>query len=229
MKFSNYFTRLEKVLFLSSLFTIVFSFVIFDRENYLSLFSSLIGITSVMFCAKGNPLGHVFGIAFSIFYAIISFSYAYYGEMITYLFMTLPMALFSLVSWLKNPFKENKAEVRVGTVGKKDILQTVIFSIAVTVIFYFILKYLNTTNLVISTFSITTSFAAAFLSYKRTEFYALAYTLNDIVLIIMWILASIEDISYLSVIICFVTFLVNDIYAFLNWRRIRSRQALTEN
>ena len=204
MKLSNYFTRAEKIIFLSSFFLIISSFILFDRENYFSLFSSLTGITSVIFCAKGNPLGHVFGIIFSIVYAIISFSYAYYGEMITYLFMTLPMAAFSLVSWLKNPFKENKAEVTVGTIGKKDILQTIVFSISVTIIFYFILKYLNTTNLLISTFSITTSFAAAFLSYKRTEFYALAYGLNDIVLIILWTLASIEEISYLSVIICFL-------------------------
>ena len=229
MKLSNYFTRAEKIIFLSSFFLIISSFILFDRENYFSLFSSLTGIISVIFCAKGNPLGHVFGIVFSIVYAIISFSYAYYGEMITYLFMTLPMAVFSLISWLRNPFRENKAEVTVGTIGKKDVLQTIVFSISVTIIFYFLLKYLNTTNLVISTFSITTSFAAAFLSYKRTEFYALAYGLNDIVLIILWTLASIEDISYISVIICFVAFLVNDIYAFINWRNMRKRQALTEN
>ncbi len=229
MKISNYFTRAEKVIFLSSFFLIISSFILFDRENYFSLFSSLTGIISVIFCAKGNPLGHAFGIVFSIVYAIISYSYAYYGEMITYLFMTLPMAVFSLVSWLKNPFRENKAEVTVGTIGKKDVLQTIVLSISVTIVFYFILEYLNTTNLVISTFSITTSFAAAFLSYKRTEFYALAYGLNDIVLIILWTLASIEDISYLSVIICFVAFLVNDIYAFINWRNIKKRQALTKN
>ncbi len=225
----NYFTRFEKFLFSCSFLLIIFSFLLFDRENYLSFSSSLVGVISVAFCAKGNPLGHVFGIIFSIFYSIISFSFAYYGELITYLFMTLPMAVFSLVSWLKNPHKENKAEVAVGKIGKKDVLQTIIFSIIVTIAFYFILRYLNTTNLLISTISITTSFAAAFLSYKRSEFYALAYALNDLVLIILWILAVLEDTSYISVIICFVVFLVNDIYAFLNWRKMKMRQALTEN
>ncbi len=223
----NYFTRAEKIIFFSSFFLIISSFLIFDRENYFSLISSLIGIVSVFFCAKGNPLGHVFGIFFSIFYAIISFSFAYYGEVITYLFMTLPMAVFSLVSWLRHPFKENKAEVAVGRIGKKDIAQTIFLAIAVTVLFYFILKYLGTANLLISTFSITTSFAAAFLSYKRSEFYALAYGLNDLVLIVLWILATIKDISYISVIMCFVAFLINDIYAFINWRSMKKRQALT--
>ena len=44
-------------------------------------------------------------------------------------------------------------------------------------------------------------------------------------LIVLWTMATISDISYLSVIICFVMFLVNDLYGFINWKRMQKSQA----
>ena len=49
--------------------------------------------------------------------------------------------------------------------------------------------------------------------------------MNDIVLIILWVIAVLRDPSYVSVIICFLVFLVNDLYAFVNWGRMKRRQA----
>ena len=144
--------------------------------------------------------------------------------MITYIGMTLPMCVFALVSWLKNPYKDNKSEVAVAKLKKKDIPLIIISALAVTIAFYFILKHFNTANLLPSTFSVTTSFIAAFLTYKRSPFFALAYATNDIVLIVLWVLATKEDISYISVIICFVVFLFNDLYGFSNWLRMQKRQ-----
>jgi len=94
----------------------------------------------------------------------------------------------------------------------------------ITFIFYYILAYFNTANLILSTISVTTSFIAVYLTFRRSAFYAIGYAANDIVLIILWILATISDISYLSVAICFVLFLINDIYGFINWSRIQKRQ-----
>jgi len=99
-----------------------------------------------------------------------------------------------------------------------------VLTIAVTIIFYFVLKYLGTANLLVSTFSVTTSFVAVFLSYKRSPYFALGYAFNDIVLIILWILASVTDMSYLSVVICFIIFLVNDLYGFYNWKKMQRKQ-----
>ncbi len=223
-KMINYFSGTEIILWCVSVFSIIISFFIFDRSNYLTLCASLIGVTSLIFCAKGNPFGQVLMIIFSIIYGIISYSFSYYGEMITYLGMTLPMSVFSLVTWLKNPYKNNKAEVKVDKLKGKDIRLMVICTLAVTVAFYFILKHFNTANLLPSTISVATSFIAAFLTFKRSPFFALAYATNDIVLIILWIMATKEDISYISVIICFVVFLFNDLYGFFNWLKMQKRQ-----
>lgn len=220
----NYFTQFEIALWTISVAIILVSFFAFDGQGYLGLASSLVGITSLIFCAKGNPLGQVLIIIFSVIYGIISYSFAYYGEMITYLGMTAPMAIIALIAWLKNPYKGKKSQVLINKTHAKDLLIILAITIVVTIVFYFILKAFNTANLFISTISIATSFYAVCLTYRRSVLYAVAYGLNDIVLIIMWIMATIEDIEYLSVVICFVVFLINDIYGFINWSRMKKAQ-----
>lgn len=223
-RFINYFTKGEILLWLASVLLIVISFVMFDKENFLTLAASLIGVTSLIFNAKGNPFGQLLMVIFSILYGIISFSFAYYGEMITYVGMTGPMAAFSLISWLKNPYKGKKSEVEVNHISKKECVFMMLLTLAVTVAFYYILRYFNTANLFLSTLSVTTSFIAVYLTFRRSAYFAIAYAANDIVLIILWILATVKDISYLSVIICFAVFLINDIYGFISWQRMSARQ-----
>ena len=220
----KYFTKAELSLWGSSVALVLLSFLIFDRVNYMTLAASLIGVTSLIFNAKGNPIGQALMIIFSLLYGIISYRFAYYGEMATYLGMTAPMALFALISWLRNPYKGNKAEVAVNRIGAVEWVLMLILSAAVTVAFYFILDHFGTANMLPSTISVTTSFIAVYLTFRRSPYFALAYAANDIVLIVLWILASIEDISYLSVMICFLLFLVNDIYGYISWKKMEQRQ-----
>ncbi len=222
----NYFTKFEIGLWTSSVLLILISFCIFDRENYLTLLASIIGATFLIFNAKGNPIGQLLTMVFGLLYGIISYGFAYYGEMITYLGMTFPMAFIALVSWLKNPYKNNKSEVKVNRLSKKEIPFMMALTIIVTVAFYFILKHFNTANLIPSTISVTTSFIAVYLTFRRSPYFALAYAMNDLVLIILWVLASITEISYLSVVICFIVFFVNDMYGFISWKRMEKHQKL---
>lgn len=223
-KLISYFSRTELILWLISTMFIILSFFIFNRENYLTLLASLIGVTSLIFNAKGNPVGQALMVAFSLLYGIISYTFAYYGEMITYLGMTMPMAVFSLVSWIKHPYKGNKSEVKVNSIGKTERIIMWVLTVCVTAVFYFILDYFNTANLIPSTVSVTTSFLAVYLTFRRSPYYAIAYAANDIVLIILWILASLTDIRYISVVVCFVAFLFNDIYGYISWQRMKKRQ-----
>ena len=183
---AKYFTRVELILWFSSLFAITVSFLIFDRAGWLSLFASLIGATSLILCAKGNPLGQVLIIIFSSIYGYISYTAEYYGEMLTYVGMTLPMAVFALISWLKHPYKGKRSEVEVSRLGKRELLLMLPLTLAVTALFYFILDYFNTASLVVSTLSVLTSFAAVYLTFRRSPYFALAYALNDLVLIVLW-------------------------------------------
>ena len=221
----KYFSKTDVILWCSSVALIVISFCCFDRQNYLTLVASLIGVTSLIFNAKGNPVGQFLMIVFSLLYGIISYTFSYYGEMITYLGMTMPMAVFALISWLKNPYKGNMAEVEVNTIGKAETLLMWVLTAVVTVVFYFILNHFGTANILPSTLSVTTSFLAVYLTFRRSPYFALAYAANDVVLIVLWVLASLSDIRYLSVVVCFVAFLVNDIYGYISWQNMKRRQA----
>lgn len=222
----NYFKKKEIILWSSSVIVILVSFCIFDRENYLTLAASLIGVTSLIFNAKGNPFGQFLMIIFSVLYGIISYTFSYYGEMITYLGMTAPMAVVSLISWLRNPYQGNKAEVKVNRINKKEYIFMWIAAAIVTGVFYFILKYFDTANIIPSTLSVATSFLAVYLTFRRSPYYAIGYAANDIVLIVLWLLASFENIAYVSVIVCFLAFLANDIYGYLSWFEMGKRQRL---
>lgn len=221
----NYFSKGEKLLWGCSVLLILAAFFVFDGANFLNPAASLIGVTSLIFAAKANPAGPALMIVFSLLYGIISFGFSYYGEMITYLGMTMPMSVISLVSWLRNPFDGRKSEVRVNKISQKDVLLMCGLAIAVTAAFYFILKAFGTANLLLSTLSVTTSFVAVYLTFLRSPFYAAAYAANDVVLIILWILAARENSGYISVAVCFAAFLVNDLYGLINWRRIEKRQS----
>ena len=225
LRLEKYFSKQEKLLWICSVTLIVLSFCMFDRTNYLTLCASLIGVTSLIFNAKGNPFGQLLMVIFSLLYGIISYTFAYYGEMITYLGMTMPMAVFALIAWLRNPYNGNKAEVKVNSIRKKEVILMCLGTMIVTSLFYYILVCFHTANIVPSTLSVTTTFIAVYLTFRRSPYFALAYAANDIVLIVLWILASMQDIKYVSVIVCFVAFLVNDIYGYVSWQKMKLRQA----
>ena len=224
-----YFSIREILLWLVSALAVVISFFIFDGESYLTLCASLIGVTSLIFCAKGNFIGLALMVIFSLLYGYISYTYSYFGEMVTYLGMTMPMSVVALVSWIRNPYDSNKSEVRIGSMSFKDSVIMWALTFVVTVAFYFILGFFNTSNLIPSTISVTTSFLAVYLSYKRSPFFALAYAFNDVILILLWSMASFDDSRYISVMVCFVAFLFNDIYGFVNWRRMKLRQSVNNS
>lgn len=226
-KLTSYFSKGELTLWGSSAALILVSFFIFDRVNFMTLAASLIGTTSLIFNAKGHPIGQALMIVFSLLYGVISYTFSYFGEMITYLGMTGPMALFALISWLRNPYNGNRAEVAVNRLRKRELVLMYALTALVTFGFYFILDHFDTANMIPSTLSVTTSFLAVYLTFRRSPYFALAYAANDVVLIVLWTMAAVEDICYLSVIICFVMFLVNDLYGFVSWKRMEKRQMAT--
>ena len=226
MKFFKFFSRLTKFewgLWITSLVGVLVCTLLSPDFHVISLIASLIGVTSLIFIAKGYWQGQILMVIFATLYGIVSFEQRYFGEMITYLCMTLPMAVVALVSWFRHPYRET-TEVQIASLRPKHLAVLVPLSAAVSVVLYFLLGALGTQNLAISTLSVTTSFFAASLSFLRTPYFALAYAFNDVVLITMWLLVALREPAYFSMVICFAVFLVNDLYSFYNWMKMRRRQ-----
>ena len=217
-------TAFERFLLLFSLTVITAAFIIFDGKDYISFIASLIGAVSLIFCAKGHPIGQILIIIFSILYGLVALRVKYYGELATYVLMTLPMAVYALIEWIRHPYDLQTREVEVKKIGRRDALTLLISAAFVTVAFYFILGFFKTPYLPLATVSVLTSFSAVFLSAKRSPLYAVAYAMNDIVLIALWTLSLEESMGNISVLVCFSLFLIHDIYGFISWYKRGRKQ-----
>lgn len=218
-------TKREWSIWLGSVIIVLISNLATKDFDLLTLVAALTGVTSLIFAAKGNVWGQVLMILFSILYGIISFRFRYWGEMMTYLGMTLPMAVWSTITWIENPSENNGNEVQIQSLSKKHIVALCISGIIVTAVFYYILKSFNTPNIIFSTISIITSFIAASLTMLRSSYYAVWYAVNDVVLIILWVLASLKDPAYIPVVVNFSIFFMNDMYGFMSWKQRELEQA----
>lgn len=227
VKICSKLNKTEFVIWLLSVITIAVSFLLVSEKDYLTLTASLIGATALIFVAKGEVLGQILTVVFSIFYGVISFKFRYFGELITYVGMTAPIVLMSTVTWLKNPYKKGESEVKIAKLTKGKIILMIVLTAVTTFVFYFILRYFNTANLFFSTVSVATSFSASYLMLFRSPYYAVAYAANDVVLIILWVLASVTNIQYVPMVICFVIFLVNDLFGFISWQKRKKQQRNT--
>ena len=215
-------TRFEVCLWLASAAVIAMSFALI-RENPLTLIASLVGVTALIFLARGAVLGQILILLFSLLYGVVSYKLHYWSEMLTYLGMTAPMAVLALISWVRHPYKDS-GEVSVQKLSGKQMVGAAMLTVPATAVFGGMLWLLNTPLLPFAILSVATSFLAAALTFLRSPYYALGYAANDAVLIVLWVAAAINDPVFLPMVLCFVTFLVNDLYGFYCWRKMERRQ-----
>ena len=203
---------------------IIIAFLIPDEKEYLNLITSLVGVTCVFFIAKGKIFGQIVGIIYAIVYGLISYFHNLYGEVFLAFVFYAPLAIIGVIEWAKNQYQDTNV-VTITKMSKKDYILASTITIVMTTIAFFVLRALNTQSLIVSTISIATSTMAGYFSIKRSPLYAICYFLNDSVLIIMWSIEANLSISSLPMVISFITFVINDLYGFINWLRLRKKQS----
>ncbi len=216
-------TRFEKALWGVSVTAILVSFAVTGAQDMLTAAVSVVGVTALLFVAKGYVLGQILVAVFAALYGGISFFQQYYGEMITYLGMTAPSAVVTAIVWARHPFRGSR-EVTVSPLTRGRIVLTAVVTVAATAVFYPVLRALGNADLFVSTLSVTTSMAASCLTALRSPYYAIGYAANDVVLVVLWSVAASRDSAMLPMAVCFLMFLINDLYGFVQWRRMQHRQ-----
>ena len=103
-KFFKYFTLTEWILWLTSVAVITVGFILGKDKSVLSYLSSLAGVTCVIVNAKGNVFGQFVSIVFAVLYAVYAYQQRYYGEMLIYLLLMLPIHIVSVITWMRNKF-----------------------------------------------------------------------------------------------------------------------------
>lgn len=214
----------ELLLLFISISIIIVVFFIPKEKNVISLIVSILGVITVLMCSKGLFYAPFLDFIYIALYIILAIKEKYYGEVIIYILIMIPLNTFTLVEWFKNR-KEGTNIVTINKVSKKEWFIVSIISVIITFIFYFILKLLNTSQLIVSTISLATSIISAYLLLRRSSYYAIGYITNDIVLIILWSLSCINgNLSNLPLVISLSVFLINDSYGLYNWKRQEIKQ-----
>jgi len=229
-KFFKNWTIFEICFLFCSLLAITLCFIFGTDKNIFSFIVSLVGVISVLTVAKGLVIAPFINIVYNILYAIISIVQVYYGEAIIYICLMIPICLISIISWLKNKNQENTDVVNVNKIKGKEYLYLSLISLVSTIGFYFLLKVLNTSELVVSTISLMTSVIASYLMLRRCSYYALGFVVDDIISIVLWSLAIINSgIGYLPTVISFCVFFINDVYGFIHWKLEEKKQSQHKN
>lgn len=202
-----------------SLFLVLTTAVIF-KSDFLTAICSIVGITTALLLAKGKPLGQVFGLFIVLLYSIVSYKNKFYGEVIIYLVIMLPMYILGIISWLKHQNKKTNS-VDIGKVSKKEWVLVCLISIAFFIGIYFLLKLFNTNELFISSLSVIDSLFAVYLQIRRSKFSFYFYVVNDLVLIVLWgIPCLIGNVMLIPMLLNPIINLVNDIYGIINWQKL---------
>ena len=219
MKFFKDWTKFEICLLFLSLFLVLTTAMIF-KSDFLTAICSIVGIITALLLAKGKPLGQVFGLFIVLLYSIVSYKNKFYGEVIIYLVIMLPMYILGIISWLKHQNKKTNS-VEIGKVSKKEWILVCLVSIACFIGIYFLLKLFNTNELFISSLSVIDSLFAIYLQIRRSKYSFYFYVVNDLVLIVLWgIPCLIGNVMLIPMLLNPIINLVNDIYGIINWHKL---------
>ena len=153
MKTWKGYNLLDLLLILIGIITLTITSIIFHSQWYIIL-NTILGLLCVFTQAKGKIITQVIGIVWFCVYACIAYSQRYYGEVIVYIGIMLPMYVYGVIHWLKNrDHKEENTVLVRNNLSKKEWIISSLCFLLVSVLIYFILKVLNTSQLLISTLS----------------------------------------------------------------------------
>lgn len=222
-KYFKDWTKFELGFLITGLTISIFSSVIFSGTIIDTLYTSLYLITALLM-SKGKVECYFVGFVSVFFYAIVSYNQGYYGELIITAFLTLPIMIIGIVSWLRHQDKEDDVVI-INSLSKKEIIIAFSLQLILFWAYYFLLKAFNTDLLIISSISIVTSVLASYFEARRSELSLFCYIANDIVIITLWIIPVIlGDTALISVLVGPILLLINDIYGSYNWRRLKKVQ-----
>lgn len=215
-KFLKDWKSFEIALLLISVIAICVSTII-CKSGILTCVTSLAGVLCALLQAKGKIISQWIGLAEVMLYSILSYQNNYYGEVIIYVLVVFPMYLYGVISWITHKNEETDT-VNSNQIAKQEWIMLSFGSIFCFVGLYYVLKYFDTSQLIVSSLSMVTSLLATYLIVRRSKFSFLFYVANDIILVILWGIPILQgDFSLMPILIEPVILLINDSYGWKNW------------
>lgn len=122
---------------------------IIGNDSLFSIVNSCIGICFNFLVSINNPIGFIFGVIYAILNGILSIQTQVYATAFFMIFIQIPMAIYSYISWTR---KKEVSEAIMKSLNKKQIFIVSIFMIVISLIMYFVLQKLNSSNIIVDDF-----------------------------------------------------------------------------
>ena len=119
----NYFkdwNLFEKLFLFTGIVLGVLSSIIFHGTIIDSLYT-ITYLTTAILMSKGKVESYFIGFFSVIFYGIVSYNQGYYGELLITIFLTFPIMIIGIISWLKHQDKEDDVVI-ISSLSKKEII-----------------------------------------------------------------------------------------------------------
>ncbi len=223
MKVLKDWTKIEKYLLFSSIILVSLVGIIFEAKLTTTI-SSIGGILTALLLAKGKNLGQVFGVISAFLYSFVSFKNKFYGEVIIYMCIMLPMYLIGILSWIKHQSKKTNT-IQINNIKLKEWIIISIICIIAFIGIYWLLKIFDTKELFISSLSVVSSLFAIYLGIRRSKYSFYFYIMNDFILIMLWGLPVLSGtVSLIPMVFNPIINFINDSYGIYNWNKLEKIQ-----
>ncbi len=191
---------------------------IYWGDNLMGIISSVSGVICVLCTGKGKLSAYIFGLVNCVLYAIIAYKAKLYGETMLNLIYYVPMQFVGFRTWSKHINTET-AEVEKRKMNTKQRIILVLLIAVATVIYGFLLKYLNDSMPFIDSFTTMASVFALIVSIKMYVEQWYIWFFVDGMTVVMWAIAYANGNDSVATLIMWALYLVNAVIMCIKWEK----------
>ena len=210
-----------------------------DPAGWFNVFDLYILMINIHLVAKGKLVGIYVGILECVFYAFICFNSALHGEVFKVFAITIPLNIFSIISWMRSARKQKQdkyvetkqEDIVIKKLSKKSKPIYLLAIVLCSGVAYVLLRFVigQTNALVLSSIALSISIVGKVMTAKRyMESYVL-FLFGNIICLFMWGQTMIQTgfvLADITMIVYYLACFTMDIYAYDLWKAMYRKVAV---
>ncbi len=199
--------------------TIILLVGIIGNDSLFSIINSCMGICFNFLVSINNPIGFIFDIIYAVLNGILSIQTQVYATAFFMIVIQIPMAIYSYISWTR---KKQISQSIMKSLNKKQMFIVSIFMILLSLIMYFVLQKLGSSNIIVDDFFfVVTVTSCLLLAFCYKSAYLITF-FSGISGSILWLVQMINTGSGLSISVFYIIVTINAIIALFQQYNIKS-------
>ena len=202
----------------------------FDIQLIFAVVSLYLYLISDNLTANGNKFGMIVIITSSVLYCINCFFYKIYGEIIVNVLLYIPIYVVSFINFCRNTNTENKNDefLQVKKLGIRNLILAVTALVVGVIAVYFLLEVINSSFAFVNALTIVTFIIAMLLRLFRCIEFWWFETLGNVFNIVLWVLASLSDLSSVPFVLTTISSMFNSVYGYIVWRKLYRKSQVSK-